>query len=111
MRQRLYYVYILASKSRRTYIGVTNNLERRIWEHRNRRFAGFTSDYDITSLVHYELTPDVRSAIEREKELKGWRRDKKVALIERDNLGWRDLAAARDDTRADARGDTAPHPA
>ena len=57
MRQRLYYVYILASKSRRTYIGVTNNLERRIWEHWNRRFAGFISDYDITSLVHYELTP------------------------------------------------------
>ena len=93
MRQRLYYVYILASNSRRTYIGVTNDLRRRVWQHRNKRVVGFTADYNITSLVHFETTPDVRSAISREKELKGWRREKKVALIERENLGWRDLAA------------------
>ena len=93
MRQRLYYVYILASDSRRTYIGVTNDLRRRVWQHRNKRVVGFTADYNITSLVHFETTPDVRSAISREKELKGWRREKKVALIERENLGWRDLAA------------------
>ena len=93
MRQRLYFVYILASKSRRTYIGVTNDLQRRVWQHRNKRISGFTAVYNMTSLVYFESTPDVRSAIAREKELKGWRREKKVALIERENLGWRDLAA------------------
>ena len=93
MRQRIYFVYILASKSRRTYIGVTNDLYRRVWQHRTRHSSGFTAEYNITSLVYFETTSDVRSAIAREKELKGWRREKKVALIERENLGWRDLAA------------------
>ena len=93
MRQRLYFVYILASLSRRLYIGVTSNLHRRVWQHRTGHFSGFTSEYRIYSLVYFETATDVRSAIAREKELKGWRRAKKVALIEQDNLGWRDLAS------------------
>jgi len=93
VRQRDYFVYILASKSRRLYIGVTKDLRRRVWQHRTRSVPGFSAKYNVTSLVFFESTPDVRSAISREKELKGWRREKKVALIERENLGWRDLAA------------------
>ena len=94
MRRRLYSVYILASDSRRLYIGVTNDLVRRAWEHRHKRVKGFSAQYNITKLVFYENTADVRSAIAREKELKGWRRAKKVELIERDNPGWRDFAAS-----------------
>jgi len=93
MRHRVYYVYILASHSRCLYIGVTNNLERRVWEHRAKRIHGFSARYATTSLVFYELTSDVRTAIAREKELKGWRREKKVALIEQSNPAWRDIAA------------------
>jgi len=93
MRQRLYFVYILSSNSRRLYNGVTNNIIRRAWQHREKQVAGFTADYHITSLVHFESTPDVRSAIAREKELKGWRRSKKLELIERENPGWLNLAA------------------
>ena len=93
MRYRLYYVYILASHSRCLYIGVTNDLLRRLWEHREKLFPGFSADYSTTSLVYYETTGDVRSAISREKQLKRWRRDKKIALIERENPAWWDLAA------------------
>jgi putative endonuclease len=92
MRARLYFVYILASRSRRLYIGVTNNLMLRLWQHRAQRVE-FTARYRITSLVHVDTTGDVRSAIAREKELKGWRREKKIELIERDNPAWRDLAS------------------
>jgi putative endonuclease len=84
MRRHLYFVYILASSSRRLYIGVTNDLLRRVWEHRHKRVPGFSARYNITSLVFFESTSDVRSAIRREKELKGWRREKKIALIERE---------------------------
>ena len=89
---RKYFVYILASRSRCLYIGVTNNLWRRMWEHREARVEGFSSRYHTKTLVFFEATVDVRSAIAREKELKGWRREKKLALIERDNPAWRDLA-------------------
>jgi putative endonuclease len=75
------------------YIGVTNNLVRRVWEHRAKLISGFSAKYRTTSLVFVETTTDVRSAIAREKELKGWRREKKIELIERDNPAWRDLAA------------------
>ena len=92
MRQRTYYVYILASHSRRLYIGVTNNLFRRIWQHRS-MVSGFSARYRTTSLVFFETTGDARSAIAREKQLKSWRREKKMVLIERHNAGWRDLAA------------------
>jgi putative endonuclease len=93
MRRRVYHVYILASHSRRLYIGVTNNLVRRIWEHRAKLIRGFSAKYRTTSLVFFETTSHAMGAIAREKELKGWRREKKIALIERDNPAWRDLAA------------------
>ena len=89
-----YYVYILASPSRTLYVGVTNHLERRIRQHRAGE-SEFTARYNITRLVHYEVTNSVTVAvaIAREKEIKAWRRAKKVALIEQDNPAWDDLAA------------------
>jgi putative endonuclease len=88
----MYFVYILASRSRALYVGITSNLPRRIHQHRTGTFGSFTSRYDIHHLVHFEHTTDVRSAIEREKELKSWTRKKKLDLIEEHNPGWRDLA-------------------
>ncbi len=87
-----YYVYIMTNRSRTLYIGMTNNLRRRVYEHQHKLVPGFTQRYNITRLVFYEMTPDVRSAIEREKQLKGWLRAKKVALIESVNPEWRDLS-------------------
>ena len=89
---REYFVYILANRMRRLYVGVTNDLERRVWEHRARTADGFTSRYNIDRLVWYESTGQVMDAIDREKEIKAWRREKKVRLIERENPGWVDLA-------------------
>jgi putative endonuclease len=89
---RTYYVYILASKSRRLYMGMTNDLSRRMWEHKNKVVEGFTKQYNIDRLVYFEETSDVRSAIEREKQLKGWRREKKITLIETINAAWEDLS-------------------
>jgi putative endonuclease len=88
----MYYVYILASRSRNLYIGVTGDLDRRIFEHTNKLVRGFTSQYNIHRLVYYEVYGDVASAIAREKELKGWRREKKIVLIERENPTWDDLS-------------------
>jgi putative endonuclease len=87
-----YYVYIMASKSRTLYTGVTNNLERRVYEHKHKLMPGFTAKYNITRLVHYEVTNDIRDAIAREKQIKGWLRAKKIALIEAENPNWRDLS-------------------
>jgi putative endonuclease len=87
-----YYVYILASRSRVLYVGVTNDLQRRAWQHRNHVVDGFTTDYRVTRVIHFEQTSDVRAAIAREKGIKGWRRAKKVALIEANNPAWRDLS-------------------
>lgn len=87
-----YYVYILASRSRNLYIGVTNNIRRRLVEHREGRVLGFTSKYRIFRLVHYEVFGDIRLAIAREKEIKAWRREKKVWLIQERNPTWADLA-------------------
>jgi len=89
---RRFYVYLLASHSRRLYIGVTNDLLRRLAEHREGR-CEFTSRYRITRLVHYEYVADAMSAITREKQLKGWLRRRKIELIERTNPFWEDLAA------------------
>jgi putative endonuclease len=87
-----YYVYIMTNRSVTTlYTGVTNDLERRVYEHKHGLVNGFTKRYNVTRLVYYEATDDVRSAIEREKQLKGWLRQRKVALIESVNPGWRDL--------------------
>ena len=87
-----YYVYIMASRGKTLYVGVTNALERRVYEHKQGHIKGFTARYKITKLVHYETTSDVSAAIEREKKLKAWRRSKKVALVETDNPEWKDLA-------------------
>jgi putative endonuclease len=85
-------VYIMASASRVLYTGVTNDLHRRVWEHKQKRIDGFTKRYNITRLVYYEETSDICAAIEREKQIKGLLRAKKVALIESVNPGWSDLS-------------------
>jgi putative endonuclease len=87
-----YCIYILASRSRNLYAGVTNNLERRLVEHRQGLVPGFTARYRIFRLVHFEQFGDIRDAIAREKEIKAWRREKKIWLIERNNPTWVDLA-------------------
>jgi len=88
---RQYYVYILASLSRVLYVGVTSDLGRRIAEHRSGIRAGFTADYRVTNLVHFETTTDVRAAIAREKQVKRWPRRRKTRLVEACNPNWRDL--------------------
>ena len=88
-----YWVYILASMSRTLYTGVTNDLMRRVQEHKTGEGSQFTKKYRITRLVHSEETNDVRAAIAREKQIKGWDRAKKVALIEASNPRWDDLTA------------------
>ena len=92
MARRSYYIYILANESKMTYIGVTNDLERRVSEHKLKLVDGYTKKYNLNRLVYYEETGDVWAAIEREKQLKGWLRSRKVALIEEDNPEWRDLS-------------------
>jgi putative endonuclease len=79
---RHYYVYIMTNVSRTLYTGFTNNLERRVFEHKNQLVEGFTTKYKITKLVYFEETGDVTAAIAREKQIKGWLHRKKVALIE-----------------------------
>jgi putative endonuclease len=87
-----YYVYIMASKRNGTlYIGVTNNLVRRVSEYKNHILKGFTSKYKIHHLVYYESTDDISRAIEREKQMKKWRRKWKLELIESVNPDWQDL--------------------
>jgi putative endonuclease len=89
---KTYYVYILASNRNGTlYIGVTNDLERRLFEHKNNLVEGFTKKYSVHSLVYYEYTNDVNAALQREKQLKRWTRKWKIELIEKVNPEWRDL--------------------
>ncbi len=89
-----YYVYIMANPWHTVlYIGVTKDIERRVWEHKQRQKDGFTKRYNVIHLVHIEETDDVSAAIAREKELKGWLRKKKDALITKSNPEWNDLAA------------------
>jgi putative endonuclease len=87
-----YYVYILTNASKTLYVGVTNNLERRLYEHKHKLIDGFTKQYNLTKLVYYENTEDVRAAILREKQIKGWLRAKKIDLIRTINPGWVDLS-------------------
>jgi putative endonuclease len=89
---RQYYVYILASRSRTLYVGVTNDLRRRLWEHKQGVRQGFTRDYRVTMLVYFESASDVRAAIAREKQLKRWPRWRKERLIEVGNKDWHDLS-------------------
>jgi len=92
MGGRQYYVYLLASKRNGTlYVGVTSNLIKRVYEHKNNLGSGFTQKYKIHNLVYYETTDDINSAITREKQLKKWKRAWKIELIEKNNPGWRDL--------------------
>lgn len=93
MRMSDYYVYMLTNWTGEVlYTGVTNNLERRLEEHRSKRAPGFTSRYNLVKLVYFEQTEDVHSAITREKQIKSWRREKKNALVETMNPEWNDLA-------------------
>ena len=90
--EKSYFVYILASKRNGTlYIGVTNDLLRRVWEHREGIVPGFTKKYDVKMLVHFEEFGDVGVAIQRETRLKKWNRQWKIELIEKSNPDWRDL--------------------
>jgi putative endonuclease len=86
-----YYVYILTNKSSTLYIGVTGNLQKRIWEHKNKVVEGFTKKYNIDKLIYFEQTENVMSALEREKQLKKWKRQKKEDLINKINPKWEDL--------------------
>jgi len=91
---RSYWIYVLASRPHGTlYIGVTQSLERRVWQHRIGAIEGFTKRYGIKRLVYFEEFRDIGNAIVRETQLKGWLRRKKVSLIEKDNPMWNDLAA------------------
>jgi putative endonuclease len=90
---RAYYVYILANRHRRLYIGVTSNLARRLHLHRTGRGSAFVHRYQLTKLVHVESCSAVHAAIAREKQLKGWIRARKVSLIEAGNPGWEDLVS------------------
>ncbi len=94
MAGRTYYVYILSSETRRLYVGVTNDLTRRVSEHRVGKGGDFTRKYKIHRLAYYETFGEINDAIAREKEIKAWRRDKKVALIEAENPHWDDLFMA-----------------
>ena len=88
-----YYVYILTNRSNNVlYIGVTNDLVRRIYEHKNKVVNGFTKKYNLNKLIYFETTTDVRSALEREKQLKNWHRDWKINLISEFNPKWEDLS-------------------
>jgi putative endonuclease len=87
------FIYILASKKNGTiYTGVTSNLIKRIYEHKAGLLEGFTKKYNVKILVHYEEFGDMYNAISREKQIKGWKREKKIALIEKENPEWKDLA-------------------
>jgi putative endonuclease len=88
-----YYVYIMSSPSRTLYTGITNDLERRVYEHKSGTVRGFTTRYRIDSLVYFQETSDVAEAIAAEKRIKGLLRPKKIALIEEENPTWRDLSA------------------
>jgi putative endonuclease len=89
-----YFAYIMASRSRTLYIGVTGDLLKRVFQHKQKKFAGFSSRYQCSRLVWFQRFAEVSDAIQPEKELKGWRRAKKIALIEAANPTWEDLSAA-----------------
>ncbi|MCX7247194.1 MAG: GIY-YIG nuclease family protein [Burkholderiales bacterium] len=87
-----YFVYFMASQKNGTlYVGVTNNLVRRVYEHKNNLVEGFTKQYDVHTLVWFESTPSIEAAIAREKQLKNWKREWKLALLEKTNPDWLDL--------------------
>ncbi|HEX6748459.1 MAG TPA: GIY-YIG nuclease family protein [Longimicrobium sp.] len=87
-----FYVYVMSNVSRTLYIGVTNDLVRRVWQHKQKEIPGFTARYNVTKLVYFEEAAHPQVAIAREKELKGWRRSRKIELISEANPTWRDLS-------------------
>ncbi len=87
-----YYVYIMTSPSGTLYTGMTNDLKRRVYEHKHKLIEGFTKKYNVTRLAYYEETGDVHTALAREKEIKAWRRSKKIALVKSLNPKWQDLS-------------------
>ena len=90
---KTYYVYLVTNWNNKVlYIGVTNNLERRLYEHKNKLAKGFTEKYNVNKLVYFEQSSDIESAITREKEIKKWRREKKNNLVESVNKKWNDLS-------------------
>ena len=89
---RQFHVYIMTNRSRTLYVGVTSNLLQRVYQHKRKQVEGFTRKYNITQLVYFEVAPDALSAIAREKQIKGWLRSKKLALIDSLNAEWRDLS-------------------
>jgi len=92
-QSKTYYVYLLSNWNNKVlYIGVTNNLQRRIYEHKQKLVPGFTEKYNVNKLVYFEQTEDIIAAISREKQLKKWRREKKNALVNSLNPGWQDLS-------------------
>ena len=87
-----YYVYILTNQSNKVmYVGVTNNLARRVYEHKNKLVEGFTSKYNVNKLIYFEETKDIEAAIQREKQIKGWKRSRKNELVETINPEWKEL--------------------
>ena len=93
---KAYYVYLLTNWNNKVmYVGVTGNLERRIYEHKNKLVEGFTQKYNVDKLVYYETTNDVMAALEREKQIKKWRREKKNQLVTQMNPAWADLSSER----------------
>ena len=93
MAERTYYVYLLTNWNNKViYAGITNDLERRIYEHKEKFVKGFTKKYNVNKLVYYEQTSDITSALNREKEIKKWRREKKNRLVINANPLWRDLS-------------------
>jgi putative endonuclease len=93
MDERVYFAYIIASRSRTLYVGVTSDLRRRIFQHKQKTHPGFTARYNCNRLVWFESFSEVSAAIQREKEIKGWTRAKKIALVELANPTWEDLSA------------------
>ncbi|MHC5061619.1 MAG: GIY-YIG nuclease family protein [Planctomycetota bacterium] len=89
---KTYYVYIMASESGTLYTGMTGNIKKRVYEHKNHLIEGFTDKYNVSKLLYLETFREPTSAIKREKQIKAWRREKKVALIDTKNPGWQDLS-------------------
>ncbi len=94
MKEFVYFTYIMASKSRTIYVGVAGDLLRRVFQHKQKIHAGFSARYNCSRLVWFQRFSEVNEAIQREKELKGWSRDKKIALVESTNPTWEDLSQA-----------------
>jgi putative endonuclease len=89
---KIYYVYILSSQRRGLYIGLTSNIEQRVFQHKTHAFSGFTAKYNVTTLAYFERHGAIMTAIRREKEMKNWPREEKIQMIEATNPKWRDLS-------------------